>query len=99
MKNILISVSAFFILHSAFVFGGPIEIPADAGTRLTALEGATNAILAKLVAQADTNVTTTATLYTPRFKGDTLVGGAGTGTNAVWISKGTTTNDWVAIKP
>jgi len=38
-------------------------------------------------------------LYTPRFVGDTLVGGAGAGTNAVWISKGATTNDWVAIKP
>jgi len=51
------------------------------------------------VAQLDTNQTSVANLYTPRFVGDTLVGGAGAGTNAVWISKGTTTNDWIAIKP
>lgn len=51
------------------------------------------------VAQSDTNQTSVANLYTPRFVGDTLVGGAGAGTNAVWISKGTTTNDWIAIKP
>lgn len=53
----------------------------------------------QIVAQSDTNVTTTATTYTPRFKGDTLIGGAGAGTNAVWIAKGTTTNDWIAVKP
>jgi hypothetical protein len=50
-------------------------------------------------AQADTNSTTAATLYTPAFTGQVLIGGAGTGTNAVWISKGTTTNDWVQVAP
>jgi hypothetical protein len=53
----------------------------------------------EIVALADTNVTTTARTYTPRFVGDVLVGGAGVGTNAVWIAKGATSNDWVAIKP
>ncbi len=52
-----------------------------------------------IIAQADTNATTTATAYTPRFVGDVLIGGAGVGTNAVWIAKGVTTNDWVALKP
>jgi hypothetical protein len=85
---------------------GPIEIPANAGARLTAVEttlstatGNVAALQAKIVAQADTNETSDATLYTPRFVGDTLVGGAGAGTSAVWIAKGATTNDWVAIKP
>lgn len=54
---------------------------------------------AAVTAQADTNATTTATAYTPRRAGDVLVGGAGTGTNAVWIAKGTSTNDWVQVKP
>ena len=67
----------------------------DLKTSVIALEVSATAIEARLVAQADTNETTTATLYTPRFVGDTLVGGAGAGTNAVWISKGTTTNDWI----
>ena len=63
------------------------------------LAAADTALAAADVAQADTNATTTATAYTPRRAGDVLVGGAGTGTNAVWIAKGTTTNDWVKVKP
>ena len=50
-------------------------------------------------AQADTNATTTVTGYTPAFVGQILVGGAGTGTNAVWVAKGVTTNDWVQVAP
>jgi uncharacterized MnhB-related membrane protein len=69
-------------------------------TALSATMAAADAALAAAdVAQADTNVTTTATAYTPRRAGDVLVGGAGSGTNAVWIAKGTSTNDWVQIKP
>jgi len=49
--------------------------------------------------QSDTNVTTTATKYTPTFIGQILLGGAGSDTNAVWISKGVTTNDWVRTTP
>jgi len=50
-------------------------------------------------AQTDTNATTTATSYTPAAVGQVLIGGAGTGTNAVWIAKGVTTNDWVQVAP
>jgi hypothetical protein len=50
------------------------------------------------VAQADTNATTTATLYTPAKVGQLLIGAAGS-TNAVWVSKGVTTNDWVRVAP
>ena len=44
-------------------------------------------------------VTTTNTLHTPAFAGQFLFGGAGTGTNAVWVAKGLTTNDWVRVAP
>lgn len=70
----------------------------DAGAQ-AAREAATATLVAAMVAQSDTNVTTTVTLYTPRRVGDTLVGGKGAGTNLVCIAKGTTTNDWVQIKP
>lgn len=54
---------------------------------------------AEMAAQVDTNTTTTTTLYTPRRVGDILVGSESSGTNGVWISKGTTTNDWVMVRP
>ena len=51
------------------------------------------------LSQIDANVTTTNTVYTPAFRGQVLIGGAGVGTNAVWIAKGVTTNDWVQVAP
>ena len=67
--------------------------------RMVTVTGDVAALQGQVIAQADTNETSDVTIYTPRFIGDVLVGGAGTGTNAVWIAKGATTNDWVAIKP
>lgn len=64
-----------------------------------AITAISNAYVAAITAQADTNASTVATGYTPRRVGDVLVGGAGTGTNAVWISKGSTSNDWVKVQP
>lgn len=58
----------------------------------------TVAIAAK-VAQVDTNETTDATILTPAFIGQVLVGGAGVGTSGVWVAKGITTNDWVVVAP
>ena len=52
-----------------------------------------------LAVATDTNATTDATLKTPAFAGQFLFGSAGTGTNAVWVAKGLTTNDWVQIAP
>ena len=52
-----------------------------------------------LATVGDTNVTTTATAHTPAFAGQLLFGGAGEGTNGVWVAKGLTTNDWVRIAP
>ena len=52
-----------------------------------------------LATVSDTNATTTATAHTPAFAGQLLFGGAGEGTNGVWVAKGVTTNDWVRIAP
>ena len=45
----------------------------------------------------DTNVTTDVTLVTAATGGQILVGGAGVGTNAVWVSTAAGTNGWVKI--
>ena len=52
-----------------------------------------------LAVAADTNVTTEAASTTPAFAGQFLFGGAGAGTNAVWVAKGLTTNEWVRVAP
>lgn len=52
-----------------------------------------------LAVQSDTNTTTVTADYTPAYQGQLLLGGGGGGTNAVWVSKGTTTNDWVQVAP
>lgn len=51
-----------------------------------------------LVTLSDTNETTDATGYTPGFTGQMLFGAVET-TNAIWIAKGLTTNDWVNVAP
>ena len=61
-----------------------------------------NIVAARLAAgiqQTDTNTTTSVTTYTPRYVGDMLTGQAGAGTSTLWVSSGTTTNDWTAIGP
>ena len=52
-----------------------------------------------LAVAADTNEVTVASARTPAFAGQFLFGNAGAGTNAVWVAKGTATNDWVRIAP
>jgi len=49
--------------------------------------------------QRDTNTTTDATGYTPRYVGDMLTGQAGAGIGALWVATGTTTNDWEEFSP
>mgnify|MGYP000394651261 CR=1 FL=1 len=71
----------------------------NSGARAALHVTITAEILAAVTAQSDTNVTTTAALYTPRRVGDLLVGSQGSGTNAIWVAVGATTNDWVKIKP
>lgn len=74
-------------------------LPTDGSFYDSGTQAKFTAVYTNMAAIQDTNVTTTVTLYTPRRVGDTLVGGKGSGTNLVCISKGTTTNDWVQIKP
>lgn len=80
------------VVDSAGTINGvaPATVLAGSASGATALQPAT-------FAQVDTNATTTTTGYTPAFVGQVLVGGAGTGTNGVWVAKGVTTNDWVAV--
>ena len=75
------------------------ELPV-AGAVTVATGGSITATGTGLIAstpQIDTNETTTATGYTPQFVGQILVGGAGDGTNAVWVAIDVTTNGWVNI--
>lgn len=89
---------AFLLSGLALVALEDIPIPADFYDGGRAKSQA-DAIESAIVAQVDTNASTTVTLFTPRRVGDILIGGAGTGTNGVWISKGGTTNDWVQVAP
>ncbi len=93
-----ISGGVVLMLLAVLSFGqGLPDIPIpddfyDGGARKAQID----AVELAIVAQADTNATTTVTLYTPRRVGDTLIGALG-GTNAVWVARGATTNDWSII--
>lgn len=76
-----------------------VDTATGAGTFTTLTSGGATSVTTATAAQVDTNATTTTTGYTPAFVGQVLIGGAGTGTNGVWIAKGATTNDWVAVAP
>jgi hypothetical protein len=52
-----------------------------------------------LAVATDTNAVTAASSKTPAYIGQLLLGGAGAGTNGVWVAKGRTTNDWVQVAP
>ena len=52
-----------------------------------------------LAVAVSTNAVTAASSRTPAFAGQWLFGQAGAGTNAVWVARGRTTNDWVQLKP
>ncbi|MDD5677471.1 MAG: hypothetical protein PHW60_05690 [Kiritimatiellae bacterium] len=73
------------------------NIATNAAIAATKIAG--TAVTYSTAGQSDTNTTTDCTLKTPAFIGQLLVGSAGSGTNAAWIAKGTTTNDWVQVEP
>jgi hypothetical protein len=52
------------------------------------------AIPAASFAQVDTNEVADATLFTPDFVGQLLIGSE---SNLVWVAGGTTTNDWILL--
>ena len=100
MRNIIVTL--LFAGFSTVVLADFTDLDSAAYNGKTKIKQAHAAIDANfelVKAQADTNTTTTVTSYTPDFVGQTLVGGSGVGTNAAWISKGVTTNDWVQIAP
>lgn len=73
------------------------DIKSDAAIVATKIAG--TAVTYSTAAQVSGDTTTDTTTNTPAFIGQSLVGGAGSGTSAVWIAKGTTTNDWVKVAP
>lgn len=92
MKKLL-SLAAFAVLvGAAVVFAADPEILWREKLR-------TVVTVNGLAVATDTNAVTDATLKTPAFAGQFLFGNAGAGTNAVWVAKGVTTNDWVQIEP
>jgi hypothetical protein len=86
------------VMEIIMTAGGSGKIDIGGTTILTLSSSGITATPANLT-QSDTNATTTVTTYTPAYKGQVLLGGNGTGTNGVWIAKGTTTNDWVQVAP
>ena len=99
-------IAADIDLESVPNAAATIKVKRVLGTWETNLEHYVNGTAASsrglgdsMVNSSDTNATTTATAYTPRYIGDILIGFKGSGTNAMWIAKGTTTNDWVCIVP
>ena len=52
------------------------------------------AIPAASFAQVDTNEVADATLFTPDFVGQLLIGSE---SNLVWVAGGATTNDWILL--
>jgi len=76
-----------------------LTVEGDATVAGTLAVASSDVVTEATLYQVDTNVTTTATAYTPDFIGQVLIGGAGAGTNGVWIAKGVTTNDWVVVAP
>lgn len=69
-----------------------LRVSKDTGNRLG------SARVDYMTPRIDVNATTDPTDYTPRYKGDMLVGQAGAGTGAVWVATGLTTSDWSRIE-
>ena len=102
MKKFILGLIAAITVATIAYAAGPTVLTALTLTGNLIVGGtvtSTGVIAGEIASQSDTNATTTATGYTPAATGQMLFGGAGTGTNAIWISKGTTTNDWVQVAP
>lgn len=88
--------SIFELRVHDLIVDNSVVLPAATTATLAAAD---SALQGESFAQVDTNATTTVTGYTPEFRGQVLLGGAGTGTNGVWVARGATTNDWVQVAP
>ena len=101
MKKLIIIVAALascLAVYSATISRVKIGLFNSGQARVinNSLSDAETAINAAAIVM-DTNVTTTVTDYTPASVGQLLSGGAGTGTNSLWVAEGLTTNDWTQI--
>ncbi len=103
-----INAAAATNLNGASIASGNIDLArttnalATAGSSIggnMAQATLTNALASSGAWQADTNTTTGETTYMPRYVGDMLTGQAGSGTGAMWVAVGLTTNDWAAFTP
>lgn len=107
MKKIFVSIAAFAAVFAGLVAVADVTQTSSAIDVMINdddFKGATiesvnelvvdvAAIISQTTVQIDTNATTTTTLYTPAGAGSLLVGSEG-GSNRLWISSGSTTNDW-----
>jgi hypothetical protein len=80
-------------------YGSPTAIAARSAAVTAEITAAVLVETTYAKPQTDTNATTSATLKTPRYIGDMLVGSAGSGTGALWVATSVSTNGWLAIKP
>ena len=112
LAALALAASALAQNNSPTAFRDPVAARADASirARAAALEADVAAAQADLDAveivaaaavpkaslvQSTTNNPVVATQFTPAFAGQILYGSA---SNEVWVAKGATTNDWVALK-
>ena len=58
------------------------------------MEVGTQRVRRRSFAQVDTNEVADATLFTPDFVGQLLIGSE---SNLVWVAGGATTNDWLSL--
>jgi len=100
MNKFLTGYIAFAIALVVFAVAPSFATEADLTQKQVRDPRALATILdTRTIVQTDTNATTVTTAYTPSRAGQLLIGSAGSGTNAVWVAKGTTTNDWVQVAP
>ena len=93
MKRLVFAaVLGVALVGAAVLRGEDIEIARR--EKLRSIIGTNGLVVATSAATITTNK-----LHTPAYRGQFLFGGAGEGTNGVWVAKGVTTNDWVQIAP
>ena len=91
VKKLLLCMSPFVLGVAALLAADPEILWREKVRTVVTTNG--------LAVATDTNAVTDVTVKTPAFAGQFLFGSAGSGTNAVWVAKGLTTNDWVQVAP
>jgi len=106
MKSFWTGACAFLLVVGIVIVGNALtltDIPNEGSiskikevvnANNTLIEADSTTLTGYFTAQTDTNTLADSTDWTPRFVGDTLIG---TVSNLVYVSKGTTTNDWIQV--